>query len=180
VEELSRSKRVLDAYCYVGSVALAAARGGASEVVAVDTSGPALEVAAQAAVDNGLAGQVRCVQADALAELGRAHAAFDLVVCDPPKLAPTRSSKARGQNAMRRLAGAASSAVRDGGLIVLSSCSAAIGSAELARALALGARDVGRQALVLERLYQGPDHPVPAAFPEGLYLSSVIAESRRL
>jgi 23S rRNA (cytosine1962-C5)-methyltransferase len=63
---------------------------------------------------------------------------------------------------------------------VLSSCSAAIGSAELARALALGSRDVGREALVLERLYQGPDHPVPAAFPEGLYLSSVIAESRRL
>ncbi len=180
VEELSCGKRVLDAYCYVGSVALSAARGGATEVVAVDTSLPALEVATQAALDNGFAGQVRCLQADAVAELGRSHAAFDLVVCDPPKLAPTRSARARGQNAMRRLAGAASSAVRDGGLIVLSSCSAAIGSAELARALALGSRDVGRQALVLERLYQGPDHPVPAAFPEGLYLSSVIAESRCL
>jgi 23S rRNA (cytosine1962-C5)-methyltransferase len=31
---------------------------------------------------------------------------------------------------------------------------------------------------VLERLFQGPDHPVPAAFPEGLYLSSLIAELR--
>jgi 23S rRNA (cytosine1962-C5)-methyltransferase len=28
---------------------------------------------------------------------------------------------------------------------------------------------------VLERLFQGADHPVPAAFPEGLYLSSIIA-----
>ncbi len=28
---------------------------------------------------------------------------------------------------------------------------------------------------MLERMFQGPDHPVPAAFPEGLYLKSVIA-----
>jgi 23S rRNA (cytosine1962-C5)-methyltransferase len=29
---------------------------------------------------------------------------------------------------------------------------------------------------VLERFSQGPDHPVPASFPEGLYLSSLIAQ----
>jgi hypothetical protein len=29
---------------------------------------------------------------------------------------------------------------------------------------------------VLERLGQGGDHPVPAAFPEGIYLSTLIAE----
>jgi 23S rRNA (cytosine1962-C5)-methyltransferase len=29
---------------------------------------------------------------------------------------------------------------------------------------------------VLERFFQGADHPVPAAFPEGLYLTSLIAE----
>jgi 23S rRNA (cytosine1962-C5)-methyltransferase len=32
------------------------------------------------------------------------------------------------------------------------------------------------RALVLERFFQGADHPVPAAFPEGLYLTSLIAE----
>jgi 23S rRNA (cytosine1962-C5)-methyltransferase len=179
IEELSRGRRVLDTYCYVGSIALAAARGGASEVVAVDTSAPALEVAERVARANGLEGRVRFVQGDAFTELLRAPAAFDLVVCDPPKLAPTRAALSRAQTAMRRLAAAASSAVRDGGLIVLSSCSAALGHAELGRALALGARDVGRRALVHERIFQGPDHPVPAAFPEGLYLSSIIAESRR-
>jgi 23S rRNA (cytosine1962-C5)-methyltransferase len=30
--------------------------------------------------------------------------------------------------------------------------------------------------VILERLFQGPDHPVPAAFPEGLYLSTLIVE----
>ena len=32
------------------------------------------------------------------------------------------------------------------------------------------------RATLLERWFQGPDHPVPAAFPEGLYLTSIIAE----
>jgi 23S rRNA (cytosine1962-C5)-methyltransferase len=175
VEALSAGRRVLDTYCFVGSIALAAARGGAREVVAVDTSGPALDVAARVARENALEGRVRYVEADALAELEKAPGAFELVVCDPPKLAPNRAAANKAMNRMRRLSAAASRALCDGGWLVLCSCSAALGHAELARALALGARDAGREATVLERLFQGPDHPVPAAFPEGLYLSSIIA-----
>jgi 23S rRNA G2069 N7-methylase RlmK/C1962 C5-methylase RlmI len=33
--------------------------------------------------------------------------------------------------------------------------------------------------VVLDRLFQGPDHPVPAAFPEGLYLNTVIVQVTR-
>jgi 23S rRNA (cytosine1962-C5)-methyltransferase len=176
VEALSRGRRVLDTYAYVGSIALAAARGGATEVVAVDTSAPALEVGARIARDNGLSDRVRHVKADAFAELERARGAFDLVVCDPPKLAPNRTAAHKAAQTMRRLSAAACAALTDGGLLVVSSCSAALGHTDLARALALGARDVGREALVLERVFQGIDHPVPAAFPEGLYLSSIIAE----
>jgi 23S rRNA (cytosine1962-C5)-methyltransferase len=175
VEALSAGRRVLDTYCFAGSIALAAARGGAREVVAVDSSAPALEVAARVARDNALEARVRYVRADALAELEKAPGAFELVVCDPPKLAPNRTAATKAAIRMRRLSAAASRAVCDGGWLVLCSCSAALGHAELARALALGARDVGREAIVLERLFQGADHPVPAAFPEGLYLSSIIA-----
>jgi 23S rRNA (cytosine1962-C5)-methyltransferase len=176
VEQLSAGRRVLDAYCYTGSLALAAARGGASEVLAVDSSGPALAAGARIAADNGLRERVRWVEADAPEELGRARE-FDLVICDPPKLAPARGARGRAVDGMRPTAAAAHRASRAGGLVVLCSCSAALGLSELTRALALGARDAGRRALVWERLSQGPDHPVPAAFPEGLYLSTVIAES---
>lgn len=175
VEALSQGKRVLDSYCFVGAIALAAARGGASEVIAVDTSAPALDVGEQLARQNGLSDRVRLVKADALAELERHPGQLDLVICDPPKLAPQRSARAKAQSSLRRLSASACRALRPGGLLVLSSCSAAIGADELARSLALGARDVRRDAIVLERLFQGPDHPVPAAFPEGLYLSSLIA-----
>jgi 23S rRNA (cytosine1962-C5)-methyltransferase len=45
---------------------------------------------------------------------------------------------------------------------------------ELTRALAIGAREASRRPVVLEQLSQGSDHPVPAAFPEGRYLSTII------
>lgn len=176
VEQLSQGRRVLDAYCFTGSLALSAARGGASEVVGIDSSGPALAAAAEMAELNQLSERVRWIEGDAPAELARLSE-FDLVICDPPKLAPGRGARGRALEAMRRIAAAAHRATRPGGLVVLSSCSAALGPAELMRALALGARDAARRAVVWERLSQGPDHPVPAAFPEGQYLSTVIAES---
>jgi 23S rRNA (cytosine1962-C5)-methyltransferase len=178
IEALAKGRRVLDAFSYVGAVALSAARGGAEAVEAVDTSALALEVGAECAALNGLSDAVRFERIDAHEALGHAgrKGGLDLVVCDPPKLAPGRAARGRALDAMRRLAAEGVRATRPGGLFVLCSCSAAIGHPELSRALALGARDVGARATVLERLSQGPDHPVPAAFPEGLYLASVIAE----
>jgi 23S rRNA (cytosine1962-C5)-methyltransferase len=178
IEKLARGRRVLDAFSYVGGLALSAARGGASEVTAIDTSALALETAAGCAELNGLSDKVRFERADAhevLAHAGR-KGGYDLVVCDPPKLAPTRAAKKRAMDSMRRLAAAGCRATTPGGMLVLSSCSAAIGLEDLTRAAALGARDVSARTTVLERLFQGPDHPVPAAFPEGLYLSTVVLE----
>lgn len=178
VEELAPGRRVLDAFSYVGAIAMAAARGGAREVLAVDTNALAIEVAAECAAQNGLSGHIRFEREDAhdtLAHAGR-KGGYDLVVCDPPKLAPTRSSRKRALASMRRLSAAGCRATRIGGLLAICSCSAAIGMEELSRSLALGGRDVGLRPIILERLFQGPDHPVPAAFPEGLYLSTLIVE----
>lgn len=181
VAELARGRRVLDTYCFVGGFALAAARAGASQVEAVDQSALSLTVAAEAARLNGLEGKVRFECEDAAHALDRAgkHGGFELVICDPPKLAPTRAARARALSSMRKLSAQAARATSPGGLLVLCSCSAAIGLGELTRALSLGAADVGLRALLLERFFQGADHPVPAAFPEGLYLTCLIAEIGR-
>jgi 23S rRNA (cytosine1962-C5)-methyltransferase len=180
VEELARGRRVLDCYTYVGAVALAAARGGATYVRGVDKSEAAIDVARACA---GLNGQERIefAASDAFDALraARADERFDLVICDPPKLAPKRAAAPKAAQLMQRLTRAASEATRSGGLLLLSSCSAALGLNELTRAAALGAREVGVRLTIVERLFQGPDHPVPAAFPEGSYLSSVLFEANR-
>jgi 23S rRNA (cytosine1962-C5)-methyltransferase len=181
IEALAAGRRVLDTFCYVGSCAFAAARGGASEVRGVDSSKLAIEVGAECAARNGLAERVQLVEGDAQAALRAAadQGGYDLVVCDPPKLAPNRGARRRAVDVMRKLAAAGCRATTNSGLFVLCSCSAAIGLSELTRALALGARDAGARAIVLERVFQGADHPVPAPFPEGLYLTSLVARIER-
>lgn len=177
VEQLAHGKRVLDAYSFIGPIAMAAARGGATEVVAVDESALALEVGAEQARRNGLAERIAMRRKDARRALGEAsnEGGFDLVICDPPKLAPTRGAKDGATGAYRALASAGCRATRAGGVLVLCSCSSAMGLDDLTRALALGARDARAQATIFDRCFQGADHPVPAAFPEGLYLKCLLA-----
>jgi 23S rRNA (cytosine1962-C5)-methyltransferase len=176
VEELARgADRVLDAYAFVGPFAIAAARGGAREVIAVDESAIAIEVGAEAAAMNGVSDRVKFVKDDARRTLAAAHGSFDLVIADPPRLAPTRSARDQALVAYTRLAENACRAVRPGGIVVVCSCSAAIDLTSLTRALAIGATRANVQATVLERWLQGADHPVPAAFGEGLYLKALVA-----
>jgi 23S rRNA (cytosine1962-C5)-methyltransferase len=175
VEQLAHGKRVLDAYSFVGAFAIAAARGGAREVVAVDESALAIEVGAECAAMNGVGDRVKFVKGDARRSLAEARGEFDMVVVDPPRLAPTRGARDQALVAYAKLAENACRATRPGGILVVCSCSAAVDLAALTRALATGATKVNTEATVLERWFQGADHPVPAAFGEGLYLKAVIA-----
>lgn len=179
VEALARSpsgarKRVLDAYSYVGSFGLAAARAGA-EVVCVDESAVAMEIGAENARANGLIERVRYERGDARRAMQDAHASFDLTIVDPPRLAPTRSAREQALVMYSKLAELGCRATKPGGTLVLCSCSAAVDLSALTRALATGAVRANVSALVFERAFQGADHPVPAAFAEGLYLKAVVA-----
>ncbi len=175
IEQLAKGKRVLDTYCFVGPFALAAARGGASEVVACDESALALEVAASCARLNALESRVSFQRADARSVLADAKSSFDVVLLDPPRLASTRGGKDNALVQYTKIAELGCRAVKPGGFVALSSCSAAVDMNALVRALATGALRANREAIVVERHFQGPDHPVLAAHPEGLYLKSILA-----
>jgi 23S rRNA (cytosine1962-C5)-methyltransferase len=180
VEVLARSapgegaKRVLDAYSYVGAFGLAAARAGA-DVVCVDESAVALEIGAENALANGLAERVRFERGDARRAMQDARGSYDLTIVDPPRLAPTRSAREQALVMYSKLAELGCRATKPGGTLVLCSCSAAVDLGALTRALATGAVRANVSALVVERSFQGGDHPVPAAFGEGLYLKAVVA-----
>ena len=182
VEALARGKRVLDAYSYVGSFAMAAARGGAERVVAVDDSAIAIDVARECARANGFEGRIEHKKEDARRALQEAATSggFDLCVLDPPRLAPTRGAREGALVAYSKLAELGCRATVPGGILVYCSCSAAVDLTALTRSLAIGAMRAGTQAFVVERHFQGADHPVSAAFGEGLYLKALVArvESR--
>jgi 23S rRNA (cytosine1962-C5)-methyltransferase len=175
VEALASGKRVLDAYSYIGAFGLAAARGGATEVVCVDESAVAVEVGAEQARLNGFEKIVSFQRGDARRTMQEAHGGFDLTIVDPPRLAPTRGAREQALVMYAKLAELGCRATKPGGLLVLCSCSAAVDLFALTRALATGAVRANMHATVVERAFQGVDHPVPAAFAEGLYLKAVVA-----
>jgi 23S rRNA (cytosine1962-C5)-methyltransferase len=181
VEMLAHGRRVLDAYSYVGAFGMAAARGGACEVTSVDDSAIALEVAASCARANGLHERMTFVKNDARRALQDAgqQGGYDLCIVDPPRLAPTKSAREGALVAYSKLAEAGCRATKVGGLLVVCSCSAAVDLNALTRALAIGAQRANVQATVVERHFQGADHPVNAAFGEGLYLKALIARVER-
>ncbi len=173
VEALSRGKRVLDAYSYVSAFGMAAARGGATHVLSVDENALAVEVGATCARANGLERHMEFIPRDARRVLADAKGTYDIVIVDPPRLAPTRAAKEKAMFAYGKLAELGCRAVKPGGTLVFCSCSAAVDLNMLSRALSLGALRANVQAIVTERMFQGPDHPVSAAFPEGLYLKTL-------
>jgi 23S rRNA (cytosine1962-C5)-methyltransferase len=175
VASLAAGKRVLDAYSYIGAFGIAAARGGASEVVCVDESAVAVEVGAEQARLNHVEKLVSFQRGDARRVMQEAHGSFDLTIVDPPRLAPTRGAREQALVMYAKLAELGCRATRPDGLVVLCSCSAAVDLFALTRALATGAVRANVHATVVERSFQGVDHPVPAAFAEGLYLKAVVA-----
>lgn len=173
VERLAHGAKVLDLYCFVGAFSLGAARGGARSVLAVDSSPVAITTASRLAHRHGYADRISLERADArkrMAELARAKERFDLVILDPPKLAPSIKDLDRARQAYRKINAEAARLLEDGGILVSCSCSAAMSSDDLVRAAALGARDVRRDLTLIHLGAQGPDHPSPAAFAEGRYL----------
>jgi 23S rRNA (cytosine1962-C5)-methyltransferase len=54
------------------------------------------------------------------------------------------------------------------------SCSQLVDEESFERMVAGAAKDAGRRVQLLSTSSQGPDHPVPPAFPEGRYLKFLL------
>ncbi|MDQ3034457.1 MAG: class I SAM-dependent methyltransferase, partial [Myxococcota bacterium] len=173
LERIASGAKVLDLYSFVGAFALFAARGGATSVLAVDSSPVAITMASRLSHRHGLADRIVFERADARArmvELGRGKERFDIVILDPPKLAPSVKHLERARSAYRKLNADAARLIEPGGMLLSCSCSAAMTPDDLVRAATLGVRDAGRDPTLVHLGQQGVDHPVPAAFGEGRYL----------
>ena len=127
--ELCGGKTVLDTFCYSGGFSVSAVKGGASHVTAVDSSEPALSLAKRNMELNGVAESVSFEQADVLDYLLRASKegkTFDIVILDPPKLAPSRKDLDRAKGKYKKLQKAGLACVTPGGLLVTCTCSSAM------------------------------------------------------
>jgi 23S rRNA (cytosine1962-C5)-methyltransferase len=167
---------VLDGFCYTGGFALNAAAGGARSVFALDSSAEALSLAKANAQLNALSG-IDWVGGDVfemLRHLRDRSRAFDLIVLDPPKFAPTAAHAAKAARAYKDINLLAFKLLRPAGLLMTFSCSGGV-SADLFQKIVAGAAlDADVDAQIVGRLGAGPDHPVALNFPEGDYLKGLL------
>lgn len=176
VEHWAKGARVLDCYSYLGSFSLAAARGGATSVEACESNQSLVDLAATIAKANGFA-DTRHHKADARQFLGAAQPhSYDFILLDPPKLAHSKKEIDKAQRVYQGLLATAFNKVSSGGLVLVCSCSHAIGLPELERAAALAARESTCRTSILERAFQSPDHRTLPPFPEGLYLTALLLQ----
>lgn len=172
IGQRSRGRRVLDAYAYSGGFGLHAALGGASGVVSVDSSGQAVARITENAELNGVPELVTPVKSkvdDYLRSGFDRGERFDVIVLDPPKLAPNRHAAKKALGVYEAITVQAARILAPGGLLCVTSCSEAIGRVELERVLGRVTQRLGRPFSTVYVGVQGPDHPYPAAMPEGQY-----------
>jgi 23S rRNA (cytosine1962-C5)-methyltransferase len=168
-----KGARVLDVFSYVGAWGVRAAHHGAREVTCVDSSAAALELAAANAERNGLKIETRKGDAfDALEDLAKQGARFDIVVIDPPAFAKRKKDLPKALAAYKRLNQLALQVIADDGILVSCSCSFHVSAEELQDAIAKAARGAEKHLQILEMGGQAPDHPVHPAIPETRYLKA--------
>ena len=175
VRALAEGRRVLNTFAYTGGFAIAAGLGGATKVVSVESSRPALELADAAWSENRLdPAAAEFVQADVFEYLHGTRDRFDLVVLDPPPFVRRRRDVDAGLRGYRDVNLQAFRHLAPGGWLFTSSCSQHLSRPAFREVVAAAAADAGRQPLVVAELGHPPDHPVAAAHPEGEYLKSLV------
>ncbi|GAB5365584.1 hypothetical protein AAMO2058_001070700 [Amorphochlora amoebiformis] len=181
IKDLSKGKDVLDLFCYSGGFALHAAAGGALSVVGVDSSASAVDLAREnAQLLDGEAdpNSLRFEQRDVFKFLKESEdlGKFDLVVCDPPKFAPSRRDLPKATRRYIRLNAEVMRRIRPGGLLLSCTCSGAMTQSgdSFINALKSAASEAGRKIMVLETRHAARDHVVQLAYPEGNYLTAVL------
>lgn len=174
-----KDRVVLDLYSYTGAFAVNAAKFGAKSVLAIDSSGPAIEAGRENARLNGV--EVEFDEADAEAVLasfagGKQPFKPDMILLDPPSFVPSKKHLPKALRTYMKLNAQALKALPKSGLLATSTCSHHVGREEFFEMLRASVIKAQRPARLLALRGQGLDHPVLMTMPETEYLHFALIE----
>ncbi|WP_058913144.1 23S rRNA (cytosine(1962)-C(5))-methyltransferase RlmI [Entomohabitans teleogrylli] len=168
------NRRVLNCFSYTGGFAVSALMGSCSQVISVDTSQEALDIARQNVELNGLDLQKAQFVRDDVFKLLRKYRddgeKFDVIIMDPPKFVENKGQLAGACRGYKDINMLAIQLLNPGGTLLTFSCSGLMTSDLFQKIVADAALDAGRDIQLIEQFRQAADHPVIASYPEGLYL----------
>ena len=175
VEHYAAGRHVLNMFCYTGGFSLYALRGGAAEVVSVDSSAKAIELARKNVELNfGECPRHQALTDDAFGYLQSMDQHFNLIILDPPAFAKHQKVLHQALQGYRRLNAMAFKKIAPGGILFTFSCSQAVSREDFRLAIFSAAAQSGRKVRILHQLTQPADHPVNIYHPEGEYLKGLV------
>lgn len=177
LQHYSNKRYVLNMFCYTGGFSVYALRGGAQEVVSVDSSAKAIDLTnANVALNYPNCDHHKAYAEDAFRFLDKADDAYDLIVLDPPAFAKHKEAVRNALKGYTRLNLQAMRKIKRGGILFTFSCSQAISKDQFRLAVFTAAAQSGRYVRILHQLHQPADHPVNIYHPEGEYLKGLVLE----
>ena len=178
LEAYSKGRSVLNMFCYTGGFSVYAMRGGAKNVVGVDSSAKAVMIADQNIKLNfGDDERYSSSSDDAFKYLKEMpNDLYDLIILDPPAFAKHRGAVRNALQGYKKLNIAAFEKVARGGIVFTFSCSQVISREQFRLAVFSAAAISGRRVKILHQLSQPADHPVNIYHPEGEYLKGLVLQ----
>ena len=176
LEHYSKGRNVLNMFSYTGGFSVYALRGGATEVVSVDSSSKAISIAEENVAMNFVDDPRHHSSSDDgfkfLSEMP--HDKYNLIVLDPPAFAKHRGAINNALQGYKRLNHVAFSKIASGGIVFTFSCSQVISKEQFRLTVFSAAALSGRKVKILHQLTQPTDHPVNIYHPEGEYLKGLV------
>ena len=172
---VAREQTILNCFAYTGAFSVYGLGRGAKEVISLDSSRPALELAKQQLALNHLsASDDQLVKADAFTYLKECRSVYDIVILDPPALARRRGDVEAAAGGYKFLNLHGLRLVKPEGLLLTFSCSQHLPLDIFQKVVFGAAVDAGRKLSILKRLGHSIDHPVSLHHPEGEYLKGLV------
>jgi len=176
LQKYCSGKKVLDCFTHTGSFGLNALKGGAREVVFVDSSKPALETALKNYELNGYK-DINAVVADASEYMSSSQALnekFEVVNIDPPGLIKNKKDFYPGYKHYVKINEQAIRLLSAGGIFATSSCSHHLSAGDFKKMIQEACSRAKKKAVFLEISSQAKDHPILVQMPETEYLKFAI------
>ncbi|WOH38290.1 class I SAM-dependent methyltransferase [Thalassotalea fonticola] len=176
----AKDKTILNCFSYTGTFSLHCAKAGAKEVINVDVSQTALDLAKENLEINDLTDKnVQFIKQDVfklLRQYREQGKKFDMIILDPPKFAESKAQLKGACRGYKDINMLAMQLLNKNGLLLTFSCSGLMDTGLFQKIVADAALDARREGRIVERLHQAADHPISLNYPEGYYLKGLVCQ----
>ncbi len=173
IRHLAKGLKVLNLFSYTGGFSINAGLGDAQEVTSVDVSEGSLKESQSNWSLNQLSVTHSTLSKDIYAYLPQMKNRYDLIIVDPPSMAPSEKAKPQAIKKYIEVFAEAAKKVEPKGHLVLSSCSSHISFDDFFMIITEALSEARRRGQMFRVSGQGEDHPFLHVSHEMRYLKFV-------